>query len=260
MGVNWNDDHAILSCDSHERVCGNAPRSFYFYDWVVRKDGIEIPFTYFQMKVFGHLNVAPTQLSPGGWGFVVTFEKFCSHLGLEPSLYFFFHLYQRSRLKRADGTRDAVKLPSAPDRPFVKPVANSYGHYRTKFCRVAVPSGHTVWWEEIVDGVVQERFPSVWRENPDSPSYFSAFQVPEGRLSDVERGVLKFLVDQMVPNKDEGEVHLLESSVVLFKKPHMTRSILRRISILDSFSCFSFFCSCVDPFFLVQLRWRSRLF
>ena len=160
MGVSGKDDHAILSCDSHERVCGSAPRSFYFYDWIVRKVGIEIPFTDFQMKVLGHLNVAPSQLSPGGWGFVVTFEKFCSHLGLEPSLNFFFHLYHPSRMKRAGGKRDAVKIQSAPGRSFVKPVADSYGDYRTKFFRVAVPSGHTVWWEEIADGVVQERFPS----------------------------------------------------------------------------------------------------
>src|ERR1044072_6889314 len=42
-GVAGNDDHAILLCDSHERVYGNAPRSFYFYDWVVRNGGVEIP-------------------------------------------------------------------------------------------------------------------------------------------------------------------------------------------------------------------------
>ena len=100
MGVNGDDDHAILSCANHERVCGNAPRSFYFYDWVVRKVGIEIPFTDFQMAVLDHLNVAPTQLSPGGWNFVVAFEKFCHHLGFEPSLNFFFHFYLPSRMKR----------------------------------------------------------------------------------------------------------------------------------------------------------------
>ena len=77
---------------------------------------------------------------------------------------------------------------------------------------------------------MRERFPLAWRENPDTPSYFSAFQVPEEKLSGIERGVLKFLVDKLVPDKDQGEVHLLESHVVLFKKPHMTRSILRRIS------------------------------
>ena len=191
------------------------------------------------MKVLEHLNVAPTQLSPGGWAFVVTFEKFCSHLGFEPSLNFFFHLYLPSRMKRAGGKRDAVKLQSAPGRSFVKPVADSYGDYRSKFFWVAVPFGRPVWWEKVVEGVVHERFPSAWRENPDSPSYFSAFQVPEDKLSDLERGVLKFLVDQLVPSKDQGEVHLLESHVVLFKKPQMTRSILRRVTNLDSFSCFS---------------------
>src|ERR1044072_5872928 len=129
MGVNWNDDHAILSCDSHERVCGNAPRSFYFYDWVVRKVGIEIPLTDFQMKVLEHLNVAPTQLSPGGWALVVTFEKFCSHLGFRPSLNFFFDLARPSGMKRGGGKRGVVKLQSAPGRSFVKPVIDSYGDY-----------------------------------------------------------------------------------------------------------------------------------
>src|ERR1044072_7736615 len=48
MGVSGKDDHAIMSSDSHGRVCGSAPRIFYFYDWIVRKVGIEIPFPDFR--------------------------------------------------------------------------------------------------------------------------------------------------------------------------------------------------------------------
>ena len=113
-------------------------------------------------------------------------------------------------------------------------MSDTYGEYRSKFFRVTVPTGCPIWWEGTVAGGVRERFPLSWRDNPDTPAYFSSFRVPDEGLSDVERGVI-LVLKQLVPAKGVG--HKLTSQMVLFKVPRVTRTLFRRATNLDLFCC-----------------------
>lgn len=86
---------SFMLSSSERRICHQGARDYllmyriFFYEIRVR-----LPFTPFEVVVINHLELAPTQLHPNGWGFVRSFQILCKGLGLEPSVNAFFCLFQ----------------------------------------------------------------------------------------------------------------------------------------------------------------------
>ena len=70
------------------------------YEIVFKDLGLRLPFNDFQMEVFNHLNLAPSQLHPNVISFIRAFELTCRFLrigAMIPLFFMVFHLQQQSR-------------------------------------------------------------------------------------------------------------------------------------------------------------------
>ncbi|CAJ2674992.1 unnamed protein product [Trifolium pratense] len=81
-----------------ERVCSSfAGHDFAMYEFVFKEMGLRLPFSPFAASVLKALQVAPSQLHPNSWSFIMGFERLCVYKGVRPSLPLFFRIFKIQR-------------------------------------------------------------------------------------------------------------------------------------------------------------------
>ncbi|XP_024625867.1 uncharacterized protein [Medicago truncatula] len=158
----------IFPCENGEFVY-HSPRNpkteyyTYVYDCFFKKLGVRLPFTDFQCEILRILNVAPTQLHPGAWSFVRSFEVICRGIGFSPSAYAFFNFFLAKL-----SSNSWVYMSNFSGRPLVRPYHASWKgthSFKEKFFRVRPgPNFSRLFHDESGDPL----FPFYWTKNPRS--------------------------------------------------------------------------------------------
>ncbi|PNX84154.1 hypothetical protein L195_g040208, partial [Trifolium pratense] len=77
-----------------ERVCSSfGGLDFAMYEFVFKEMGLRLPFSPFAASVLKALQVAPSQLHPNSWSFIMGFEQLCSYRDVRPTLPLFFRIF-----------------------------------------------------------------------------------------------------------------------------------------------------------------------
>jgi len=89
----------VLPCVPGEPVCGderanNGVPFFFFYQVVFKRIGMCLPFSAFERELLTEINVAPAQLHPNSWAFIMAFNILCGYLGQAPSVDVFLHFFE----------------------------------------------------------------------------------------------------------------------------------------------------------------------
>ncbi|KAF7835340.1 putative transposase (putative), gypsy type [Senna tora] len=78
-------------------LLGHDGMRFLFFVFVAEVIDVIPPFSYFVVRFLNCTNVCPVHLAPNIWVFLWGFEEICESIGVEPFLWFFFHLFQVQR-------------------------------------------------------------------------------------------------------------------------------------------------------------------
>lgn len=156
----------------------------YVYDCFFEKLGVRLPFTDFQCEILRILNVAPTQLHPGAWSFLRSFEVICHGVGFSPSAYVFFSFFQAKK----STNNSWMSLSNFSGRRLVIPYHTSWKGIHTfkkNFFRVRPgPNYPRLFHDESGNPL----FPLYWTGNPRSKIRLST--LPK---SDVDDQLLSLL-------------------------------------------------------------------
>lgn len=80
--------------DVDEKVCKIYPLDLIpMYEIIFREMGLRVPFTDFQIFVFNHLELAPSQLLPNSVAFLWAFELTCQHLNIGVTVSLLFYCF-----------------------------------------------------------------------------------------------------------------------------------------------------------------------
>ncbi|CAJ2652268.1 unnamed protein product [Trifolium pratense] len=91
-----------------ERVCSSfAGHDFAMYEFVFKEMGLRLPFSPFAASVLKALQVAPSQLHPNSWSFIMGFEHLCTYRSVRPTLPLFFRIFKIQRKP----TREVGRAP-----------------------------------------------------------------------------------------------------------------------------------------------------
>lgn len=97
-----NDNWEIIVPAKRRRIFHNFGFAhFAMYQIAFQHFGYRLPFSDFEVAIFHHLMVAPSQLHPNSLAFMRAFEVVCSHLDIVPTIPLFFFVFgiQRSKPK-----------------------------------------------------------------------------------------------------------------------------------------------------------------
>ena len=76
------------------RICSVFPEySFPMYEIAFKDLGLQLPFSDFQVGVFSHLGLAPSQLHPNSLAFIRAFELTCRFLRIGATIPLFFRVF-----------------------------------------------------------------------------------------------------------------------------------------------------------------------
>ena len=84
---------------------------FTFYESIIKKISVKLPFTIFQWSVLELIRVAPSQLNVNAWLMLVASEYLCLLFKLCHGSFSFFYFFQHS--SRSKGSY-LIKRPSVP--------------------------------------------------------------------------------------------------------------------------------------------------
>ena len=104
------------------------------YDIVFREMGLRLPFSDFEVVVFRHLRVAPSQLHPNGIAFMRAFEIVCDHLKIGATIPLFFYCSPLQRSK-VNGKWGWISLKQCNGKLF-KAYLESVRHFKDKYLLV----------------------------------------------------------------------------------------------------------------------------
>ena len=104
------------------------------YDIVFREMGLRLPFSNFEVAVFRHLHMAPSQLHPNGIAFVRAFETVYDHMKIGATIPLFFYCFHIQRSK-VDGKWGWVSLKQGNGKLF-KAYLESVHHFKDKYILV----------------------------------------------------------------------------------------------------------------------------
>ncbi|GAU35133.1 hypothetical protein TSUD_394580 [Trifolium subterraneum] len=96
------DDWKACVPNTNRRICSKYQwSSFPMYQIAFKHMGYRLPFGDFEVTVFRHLHLTPSQLHPNSLAFIRAFEMTTVYLGFLPTIPLFFHAFhlQRSRPK-----------------------------------------------------------------------------------------------------------------------------------------------------------------
>ncbi|PNY07559.1 hypothetical protein L195_g004059 [Trifolium pratense] len=92
--VNWT----MRLAGDDERVCSSFDgHEFAMYEYVFKEMGFRLPFSPFAVSVLKALQVAPSQLHPNSWAFILAFEHLCVYKDVPLSLPLFFRIFKIQR-------------------------------------------------------------------------------------------------------------------------------------------------------------------
>ncbi|WVZ15328.1 hypothetical protein V8G54_012894 [Vigna mungo] len=156
---------------------------FFAYIYMFDQMYVRVPFTDFQASVLKELNIAPSQLHPNGWAAVQAFTTLCAAVGLIPMVRVFLQYFNVRPVPR----RGWVSLSSVNNRTLVKPFAESFKNFKTRYFKVIIKeSGKS----EFFDATSGPRFPFYWTEDPPKIKAFGL-----GLLNADERDVVRAIND-----------------------------------------------------------------
>lgn len=99
------------------------------YEIVFRGMGFRVPFTDFQISVFNHLELAPSQLHLNSIAFLQAFELTCRHLEIGATISLFFY-YFNMQWKMIRGRYGWVSLKQS--KKLFKSLSDSLKHFKTR--------------------------------------------------------------------------------------------------------------------------------
>ncbi|XP_029125024.1 uncharacterized protein LOC109788159 [Cajanus cajan] len=156
---------SIEPCSSEERIffkVSTSPPHVYMYQCLFRDLGVVIPFTPFEFEFLKKINVAPSQLHPNSWGFVLIFQILCSVMGIKLSLGVFMHFYQ---IKLGEPPFGWVSLSGSSNVGLFQIFLQSYKKFKEEFFKVQ--SAHKDATSDTIFHLNGEpKFPLSWKSQP----------------------------------------------------------------------------------------------
>ncbi|KAJ1418538.1 hypothetical protein SESBI_15835 [Sesbania bispinosa] len=127
-----------LRCPKEDdRICsqGDLDENFFIpmYKTVFADLGVWMSLMWFELEVLGHLEVAPSQLHPNGWGFIRSFEILCHALGLELSSVVFFYFFRPLAVKESSDRYSWLPLRAGSGGKIFEAYYESYRNFKDKF-------------------------------------------------------------------------------------------------------------------------------
>ena len=91
----------IMRSSRDARICLEFTQdAFPMYEIIFRDLGLRLPFNDFQVEVFNHLNLAPSQIHPNAIAFLRAFELTCRFLRIGATIPLFFRVFHLQRQSR----------------------------------------------------------------------------------------------------------------------------------------------------------------
>jgi hypothetical protein len=109
-------DIAILA--KQRRICHALKERgvFTMYQIAFEEFGYRMPFSDFEVAVFDHLHLAPSQLHPNSLAFMRAFEIVTTYLRIVPTLELFFRVFRlhaRNQKETRRTSMDGFRLPKS---------------------------------------------------------------------------------------------------------------------------------------------------
>lgn len=222
-------------------VCTYLPEehvSFFFYAFLLERYQIRIPLPAFQQSVLRYLKIAPSQMSPTGWGFMKGFEAVMNHLGRPASEKVFMTQFEVFKpFKDEPGKTRFVYIHNHPSRAYFEAATDSNKGFKSHFFLVrAQPQARKA-------GLVKLDCPFSWTREHDDLGHKSfnlrpadlvgeereSFDQLDAWGSRLKRGLRKFYCNEIIKKSAESPEALkvlLGNFPILFPLALLTRYFL----------------------------------
>ena len=87
-------DWAVHLPEHDDRICSSfRDDMFPMYEYVFKEMRLRLPFSDFQIAVFNHLELSPSQLHPNSFGLIKAFELTCEYLKIGATIHLFLYIF-----------------------------------------------------------------------------------------------------------------------------------------------------------------------
>ena len=249
LPIQETNTYSFCLPEEEEPVCsvreGSHNSFFFFYVDYITRLGIHFPFSEFQTAILEFLGVAPSQLHPNGWGYVIAFEWFCKMLGLPctTSMFFYFFTPHTARSgKEPAELKGWTSIRGIPHRRLFTPVSDSFKYFKRNFFKVVAKSGVQPWFLKGPDSAkVDWEFNLYWCKDHHDVS-LSAYKVERSTLLKHEKKAIDAITDHVKAKGTVGAASLVAQyrdeawhHEELVSRPSMTFPLLN----IDVAPCFS---------------------
>ncbi|MED6218740.1 hypothetical protein PIB30_029318 [Stylosanthes scabra] len=166
---------SFLPCSLSERVCFSTLHLqdhqnrdfFYIYEILFTNFGLRLPFSDFQLQILNTINVAPTQLHPNAWAFLISFENLCQSFRFAPTVAVFFYFFQAVGVKEKE-KMSWVSIRAREDRTKILTFEQWCAPFANKFFRVEGRRG-SAGLPFFMGENKKPKFPLYWTRKTESP-------------------------------------------------------------------------------------------